>query len=271
MLTEANVNLNLWLWLLTGRQGDFKAKTLNTPVRYYGAESSAEILALRSALGLSDARTDLPVRALMSAAMEWRGLLAALPPNTGTLHLPHELHRSAVYGAAVSPYDVGGAFVALSDASCRLPGVVDMTITPEHTVNGRQLDVERVSESSVRYPELRPLGVNASFNRQSGEDLRLVLYAFSYPYSAAWDAVAPQAEQLLSSERIDLPDILSPRLKLGALSAVIMREEARHKATVTAAFLPAPGSVAVADYTDGALMLGGRLIVLNGSPLLFHP
>lgn len=77
--------LNLHLWLVTGRQGDFQSVALNSPV-VYTTQPDPLLDEVRALLWVGDTRTDQGILALM-AAMESASAEVDLPPDMPAYHM----------------------------------------------------------------------------------------------------------------------------------------------------------------------------------------
>jgi hypothetical protein len=241
------VRSNLYLWLLTGRSGDFFNEALNSGVAYSASDTPAEVKAMRQLLKLEETSTDFFVLAALAAARMSTSFLRTLPHEhdavfvRGFLALPsistsrpmlppddrswpsidggragrdgftQVVIRSAGGGKASITTNAGG-----TDATA-------CVVVPD--TGGYRLSIEKAAE----------YGIRAHFLVPSWDPEDEVVVRFSptrYPFAdvAATIGGNSTARQLMTSEGVmaAFSETENPATKVGLLSLAIMRRMIRY-------------------------------------------
>lgn len=280
-----SITVNLWLWALTGRSGDFVDPELNTQVSY-GSGDAAGVAAARTLLNLYDDRTDFHVLGALHAAL-YCARFAGLPEAVSTFLC--EASRPAI-----RPVTITGATLAPSAAKRwpvirnhppTIPAPTTYTVAYDGLMALLSTDTGYVSRvpyraagSTVVIDALADIGTDAAFVTDSGTWTTGDSFSFfcepgRYPYAEVGRLIKSDRDMVafaISHTSVAALDGIDPFMTVGALALSIMRAQTANVLPIPA--VPPQDALVRAwllELNQLAITLGG--LTLSGDPICYAP
>ena len=242
-MSEIITRTNIFLWLLTGRAGDFANSSLNNNLRYSVKNTPDVVKRTRALLNLHDTRTDFYVLAALAAAEAntsltrqmlensdavFLGGLLQLPPSSSTEPLiPNNSHswpyidgvRAGADGfvTLTFSYEDVGTVIINHDAGGKDESSYILVALDG---GGYRLSISKAEE----------YGVMADFNVTSwgpGATIRVNVSPSKYPYDTFADKIAQNDDAIfiMTSEGTmqAFSESSNPATKVGLLALAIIR------------------------------------------------